>query len=185
MKSSHKISPFAAFLTLFLFFSVTFTTRAQDDIIAFDSEKWTLVSGEIVEYLGRKALAGAAVLNDVEFENGVIEFDLAVTGQSGYPGVSFRVQSPDNYENFYIRPHRGGLYPDALQYTPHFNGVSGWQLYNGEGFTAGYDFPENEWMHFKLEICGSQARVFIDSAAEPVLIIHELKHGPCRVSIRE
>ncbi|MCP4713046.1 MAG: hypothetical protein GY869_30830, partial [Planctomycetes bacterium] len=33
--------------------------------------------------------------------------------------------------------HRSGLYTDALQYSAVFNNIAGWQLYNGDGATAG------------------------------------------------
>jgi len=114
--------------------------------------------------MDRKCLIGSAFLKDVEFENGVIEVDLAVAGQKArtYPGLIFRIQSPGNYEHVYIRPHRASLYPDAIQYVPAFNGIDGWQLYNGENYTSAADIPYNKWVHFKLEVSGSQARLFMD-----------------------
>jgi sugar lactone lactonase YvrE len=145
--------------------------------IKFDSDKWELKDAEIIQYLGRKALMGSAILKDIEFENGIIEVDIAVTGARSYPGINFRIQSEDNYERFYIRPHRAGMYPDALQYTPVFNKVAGWQLYNGKGFTAGANIPTNQWIHLKIEIYRKQARVFINNGKKPSLIINDLKHG--------
>ena len=41
-----------------------------------------------------------------------------------YAGVNFRIQSGTDYEQFYIRPHRAPFYPDAIQYTPVFNGMA-------------------------------------------------------------
>jgi len=151
--------------------------QAQSDIIDFESSRWNLIDADIVDRLGRTCLSGAAILNDVEFENGVIEVDVAVDGSRSYPGLIFRMQGEGNYERFYVRPHRAGLYPDALQYTPVINGVAGWQLYNGDGFTAGADIPTDEWVHLRLEVSGSQARVFLGRADEPALEIDELKHG--------
>ncbi len=74
--------------------------------------------GKLLDHLDRTAFMGTAILEDVNFKNGIIEYDMAVTGQRSYPGIFFRVQSQNDYEHFYIRPHRAGLYPDALQYTP-------------------------------------------------------------------
>jgi hypothetical protein len=145
--------------------------------VDFESDRWIVTRGEIVNHLGRKSLAGSAYLKDVEFENGVIEVDVAVSGARSYPGINFRMQTQDNGEHVYIRPHRAGLYPDAVQYAPIFNGVGGWQLYHGEGFTAGAAIPARQWIPLKMEISGTQARVYLNNAPEPALTIHNLKHG--------
>jgi len=147
------------------------------ETVPLSSDRWNVLAGALTERYGRECLAGAAVLGDVEFENGIIEVDLAIDGSRSYPGIVFRFQSEENYERVYIRPHRAGLYPDAVQYTPVFNRVAGWQLYNGDGYTAGAEFPEGEWFTLKLEVMGTQARVFVGGATEPALEIHELKHG--------
>lgn len=152
-------------------------SHAEGGVVPFDSDRWVTDKAEVVDYLGRKCLQGTAWLEDVAFENGVIEVDVAVSGARSYPGIIFRMQSQDEYERFYVRPHRAGLYPDALQYTPVFNGVAGWQLYHGPGFTAGCDLPANEWVHLKIEVKGSQARVYVGSNEKPALEIHHLKHG--------
>jgi hypothetical protein len=162
-----------------LLISLLFTcqyTEAQTRSIGFENEEWQLVNAEVVEHMGRQSLKGRAILSDIKFENGIIEVDVSVTGERSYPGVIFRIQG-GNFEHFYIRPHRAGLYPDALQYAPTFNGIGSWQLYNGEGFTAGIVLPENEWIHVKMEISGSQARVFIGDADNPALVIPNLQHG--------
>ncbi len=149
---------------------------AQESI-PFSSDRWNVLAGELTERYGRDCLAGTAMLGDVDFENGIVEVDLATNGSRSYPGIVFRLQSEENYERVYIRPHRAGLYPDAVQYTPVFNRVAGWQLYNGHGYTAGAEFPKGEWFTLKLEVMGTQARVFVDDATEPALEIHDLKHG--------
>ena len=152
---------------------------AQNSTVDFESEQWVIQNGQVTEHLGTKSFMGYAFLKDVEFENGIIEVEIAVTGHKvrSYPGIVFRMQSERNYERFYVRPHRASLYPDALQYTPVINGIAGWQLYNGEGFTASVDFPPHQWVHLRMEILGTQARLYIEEAKQPALVIHELKHG--------
>ncbi|UCG92994.1 MAG: SMP-30/gluconolactonase/LRE family protein [candidate division WOR-3 bacterium] len=172
-------------LFLLSFTVLSIKVFAQTDGIDFESGRWVLDNAQIVEHLDRKSLIGYAFLRDADFENGIIEADIAVTGHKvrSYPGIIFRMQSEENYENFYIRPHRASLYPDALQYTPVTNGISSWQLYNGEGFTASADIPPNQWIHLKMEISGKQARVYIDNAQQPALIINDLKHGVSKGTI--
>ncbi|KAA3656768.1 MAG: hypothetical protein DWQ10_14710, partial [Calditrichaeota bacterium] len=159
------------------------TLSAQEEIQEFKEENWQLFNGNIVEHLGRKSLTGSAALKNIEFENGVIEFDIAVTGQRSYPGIRFRAQSRANAENVYIRPHLNRISPDALQYTPVFNNEACWQLYNGDGFTSGIDIPTNEWVHFKLAVSGSQARVTIGETDTQTLKIDYLQHGRSKGSI--
>ncbi len=150
---------------------------AASGAVEFDSDHWVFKNAEVKEYLGRKCLHGYALLKDVLFENGVIEVDLAVTGASSYPGFVFRVQSDRDYERIYLRPHRAGLYPDAVQYTPVFNGIAGWQLYNGSGYTAGVELPPDRWIHLKLEVSGTQAKLYVEEMERPVLEMYDLKHG--------
>lgn len=158
---------------------------AQENFIDFESDQWDRANAQIVQFLDRKCLIGSAFLKDVEFENGVIEVDIAVTGQKArtYPGVLFRVQSQGDYERFYIRPHRASLYPDAIQYVPAFNGIDSWQLYNGENYTSVADIPDNQWVHFKLEVSGSQARLFMGDMDQPAFVMNDLKHGVSKGSI--
>ena len=175
-------------LTFLLFlFAITFipvrSVNAQDDVIAFDSDRWVVLNGEEVSLFGRRCFSGAAYLKDVEFENGVIEVDVAVDGSRSYPGLIFRLRSLRDYERVYLRPHRAGLYPDAIQYTPVINGIAGWQLYNGDGYTAGARIPIGEWLHLRLEVSGEQARLYLDGEGGPALAMRHLGHGASRGSI--
>jgi len=161
-------------LILFLF-SIPLI-QAQDGIIPFDSDQWSIANGEVTEYLGKTCFTGRASLNGIEFTNGTIEFDLAVTGERTYPGVYFRVQGPGEYEQFYIRPHRI-WYDDVLQYAPAHKGASCWQLFHGEGCTAGYELASEQWVHFRMEVMDDQARIFINDDPEAALLISHLNHG--------
>lgn len=62
-------------------------------------------------------------------------------------------------------------------YTPVINRIAGWQLYQGNGFSAAGEIPTGEWVRLKLEVSGDRARVFLGDSQEPTLEIHELKHG--------
>lgn len=151
-------------------------TATEAEIVPFDDQHWNLSGGQVVEHLGRTALAGSAVLKDVEFLDGVVEFEMALDGSRGYPGLSFRRQSPGDYEHFYIRPHNSNK-PEALQYAPVFGGVSCWQLYH-EGYIAQAEIPAGRWIPVRLEIKGSQARVFFDNMEQPALVVTHLQRDP-------
>ena len=152
----------------------------------FTDEKWVIKANEsqVVEHLGRPSLrlkGGTATVADLDLKNAMIEFDLAVTGERGFAGLMFRIQDDANYEHFYIRPHQSGK-PDANQYTPVFNGVSGWQLYHGEDYATPQDYETNEWINIKVLYAGNKAQVFINSD-EPVLHIQDLKRSDFNGSI--
>lgn len=150
---------------------------AQVHRVDFESDRWVMGNARLVDHLDRPCLIGMAYLGDVEFRNGVITVDIAVDGRRSYPGLLFRMQSEENYEHVYVRPHRAGLYTDAVQYAPVINGISCWQLFNGEGYTAAVELPENEWIGMRIEVAGGQARVYIGESPEPVLVITGLGHG--------
>jgi hypothetical protein len=121
----------------------------------FDDDHWNLAGAQVVEHLGRTALLGSAMLKDVQFGDGVVEVDIALERERGYPGFAFHVAGPGASESIYIRPHRAGLYADAVQYTPVFNGVSSWQLYSGSRLhKPRADSHAGEWVTLRLEIEG-------------------------------
>jgi sugar lactone lactonase YvrE len=148
------------------------------DPIEFTADRWDLSGATVTDYLGRASLAGAAVLHDSLFQDGVIEVDLAVSGGPGYPGLLFRMASDNDYERVYLRPHRAGRYPDAIHYAPSYRGVTGWQLYFGDGYTAGVQLPPGEWIHLRLEFSGTQARLFVGDAPAPALTMDHLARDP-------
>jgi DNA-binding beta-propeller fold protein YncE len=149
---------------------------AQEDIVDFESDQWILRGSTVVTHLEQKSLRGSAFLKGVEFQNGVIDVDMTFDGTRAFGGIVFRMKMTGDYEQFYIRPHKS-RFPDALQYTPVTKGLSSWQLFSGDGFTAAAEIPWNQWIHVKLEVSGTQARVYLDHAEKPALVVHDLKHG--------
>ncbi len=132
---------------------------------------------KFLEYKGKTALYledGSARLKDSQFGTGIIEFDMAFEQGRKFLGIHFRIQERGNYEEFYIRPHQSGN-PDAMQYTPVFNGLAGWQLYHGDGYSTAYDYNFNEWNHFRLVIGSDRMEVFINDMSQPILKVHDLK----------
>ena len=78
--------------TMILACSVLTAHTTEVEEVAVDSERWQLAGGRVVDHLGRPALAGGATLDDVEFSDGSIEVDVAVTGATSYPGIDFRIK---------------------------------------------------------------------------------------------
>ncbi|KAA0250515.1 MAG: hypothetical protein EDX89_22685 [Acidobacteria bacterium] len=177
-----------AFLAALAFVAALPLRAADPDpggAIDFGTDRWTVQRGAVTEHLGRRCFAGSAFLKDAVFEDGVVEVDVAVTGARSYPGVLFRMASPGDFERVYLRPHRAGPsgYPDAVQYVPGFNGVDGWQLYSGPGYTAAATIPAGSWIRLRVEVKGTQARVFLGDSERPVLRIPRLERGPGRGTV--
>jgi hypothetical protein len=108
--------------------------------------------------------------------DGAIEVELAVGPERGFHGVVWRVRDDENFESFFVRPHQVGN-PDAVQYTPVFNGISSWQLYHGPGFWAPVSFPIGDWFRIRVVFSGTRAEVYFGDLVEPALTVRELK-GP-------
>jgi hypothetical protein len=147
--------------------------------VAVDSPRWTFEGDEhkVIAFQGKRALylhGANAKLMDADFEAGVIEFDVVLpNNKQSFPGVVFRGQDDGNYEHFYFRPHQNGN-PDANQYTPVINGMTGWQIYSGTNYQTQTTYRLNQWFHVRMEIADDSARIYIDSA-QPTLVVHDLK----------
>lgn len=164
-----------------LLFSSVPRALAQNGAVPFDTERWSFDAerGAVVTHLGRRSLRlqnTSATLKGVTMQDGTIEVDVSMPSVRGFAYIQFRKQDEANGEIFYVRMHKSGN-PDALQYAPRDNGVTAWQLYHGEGYTAPATFSKDAWTHVRLEVAGSQARVFIGDAADPVMVVPELKRG--------
>lgn len=150
--------------------------------VPFDSPRWKITGQEAVKetHLGQPALRlklGQALLPDADFKNGVIEFDIALSKARCFPGIDFRMQDSANCEEYYLRPHQSGN-PDAMQYTPVYNGMGGFQLYYGAGYNNRVELPFDRWLHIKMVVKEKEAEIFFDNKPEPVLYINRLDRAP-------
>jgi len=155
---------------------------AEEQKLAFTAEGWELSGADsrIEDYLGRESLrlrTGRAIRRDVAFQDGTIEVDMAVTPHRAFAYLQFRIQRDGEYEAIWFRTHKSG-HPDAIQYSPIFQGASSWQLYHGPDATAAAPLPPGEWIHLKLVLSGRRAALFVGSEREPRLVIPRLAREP-------
>ena len=183
-------------LSAIVFLSSILTTANSQNIIPFSDKRWKIVGqGQMTEfYKGYECiyLKGArATLPDVQFLNGIIEFDICLTEQAAFAGFFFRQTDPGNYEELYFRAHQSGN-PDSYQYTPVFNGDAAWQLYHDQfepvndgyihwkpraelnGFNGVIEYPFERWVHVKLLVKNDKAELYFDNKPEPAAIIKKL-----------
>jgi len=138
-----------------------------------------LPAGTAAEHLGRACVElddSAPVLvtvGDVELLDGTLELDLVVSAERSFPGVAWRIQ-PDAHESFFVRPHQSGN-DDAVQYTPVFNDVSGWQLYHGAGFWSPATIPVDEWFTLRVSFAADRGEAYIGDLSQPALVFGRLR----------
>lgn len=132
-----------------------------------------------------------AIVEDVEFGDGTIEVELAGQpapgaqgGARGFVGVAFRVREDDGtYDCFYLRPTNGRAEDQlrrnhSAQYISHPH----WTWFRLRAETPGQyetyvDIGPAEWIAVKIEVAGEKARLYVNGAARPTLIVNDLKSG--------
>jgi hypothetical protein len=127
-----------------------------------------------VSYLGRPALyinRGVALVRGAAMENGTLDLDVAASDTTNFVGVAFRAASPRFSNVLFLRPGASGT-EEAVQYGPAFNSLGvAWQVYHGDGANAVAEVPRNRWVHVRLELDGPAARLYVDSATAPTLVV--------------
>lgn len=171
------LRPVRALVSASLLLTVSGEAGAQ--AIAWDDDRWRIEAGEssVERHQGRESLRlanGTAWLDGLELRNGTISFELFASEDLGFHGVAFRAVDDGNYEHFYLRPFVSGN-PDATQYTPVFNGVSGWQIYSGPRFGLPVYVDTDEWVHVELRVQDRVAEVLIDGE---LLVFPALQRSP-------
>lgn len=156
------------------------------------------VDGQVVAYRGRRAVrlvenrnaSTIAVLKGVTFKDGVIEAEVAGVpraganqGARGFIGIAFRVQNPETYEAFYIRPTNGRA-DDQLRRNHATQYISEpewpWHRLRKEdpGVYESYaDLQPGVWTKMKIVVSGTKAQLYVNGAEQPCLIVNDLKHG--------
>ena len=132
-----------------------------------------------------------ALLDRAEFKDGTIEIDVAGAPRAGMPpdsrgfiGVSFRTGAHGEWsEVFYLRPTNGRANDQirrnqAVQYVsdPEFS----WRRLREETpgvYEAYVDLEPGAWTSMKIVVAGSTARLYVNGASQPCLVINDLKHG--------
>ena len=176
--------------------------RQQPAGLALDKLELRNVKAEAVTYLGRSATrvtdAGPEGLDDAgrlavvpgtAFQDGTIEVNLsgdtapnAPANLRGFVGMAFRV-TPDksHFECFYLRP-KNGRAEDQLQRNHSLQYISipgfGWEKLRSESpgkYESYVDLVPGQWTQVKIQVVGSRARLYVNRAEQPVLVVNDLK----------
>jgi hypothetical protein len=165
---------------------------------------------EVAEYHGRRAVRlikrenerteanaqneSLAIVTGTDFKDGTIEAEVAGMPAAGAPadargfiGIAFRVAGHgEKFECFYLRPTNGRA-EDQLRRNHSVQYVSSpdypWYRLRKEnpGVYESYaDMVAGEWTKIKIEVEGTKARLYVNGAAQPSLIVNDLKLGEGR-----
>jgi hypothetical protein len=157
------------------------------------------LNAAVAAYQGKEATrlidhdgnGGLALLKGSSFKDGAIEVELAgkpsagsFAAARGFVGIAFRVQSGGSkYECIYLRPTNGRA-DDMLrrnhstQYTsePEW----GWERLRQESpgvYESYVDLEAGAWTRYKIVVKGRRAELYVHDAAQPCLIVKDLKLG--------
>jgi hypothetical protein len=158
------------------------------------------VKVEGVEYKGKRAIKlvesgdvangeAYAIVNGATFHNGEIELELAgqpaggaAAAARGFIGIAFRMHN-GQFEYIYLRPTNGRADDQvrrnhSAQYSEHPDfsfAVSRAQA--PEKYESYVDLEPGAWTRYRITVEGSKARLYVHGAAQPCLIVNDLKLG--------
>lgn len=133
---------------------------------------------------------GIAMLRGVTMQNGEIELEVAgepgptaSPDARGFVGIAFRVKDERHMEVIYLRPTNGRAddqvrrnHTVQYEYFPDFP----WERLRRE-FPKKYetyvDLESGAWTRIRIVIDGLKARLYVHGAAQPTLIVNDMK-GP-------
>ncbi len=132
-----------------------------------------------------------AIVAGVDFGNGTIEVELAGSpapgaqgGARGFVGVAWRLQDDNHtYDCFYLRPTNGRADDQerrnhSAQYISHPDWT--WYRFRSETpskYETYVDIVPSEWIQVKITVEGEKARLYVNGAEQPTLIVNDVKSG--------
>jgi hypothetical protein len=189
------------------FISILLSAFSYAQRIPFDSSRLEAVNAtmSIDKWMGSdvvKVIKDSAIkafdeptfvkIKGIDFKNGSIEVKVlsrllkaAPDFSRGFIGIAFRINdSNTKYESIYLRPLNARVDDQlrrnhSIQYYsyPDFK-FDRLRKESPERYEAYADMEMNKWITMRIEVKGSQAKLFLDKNAQPALIINDLKQGP-------
>jgi hypothetical protein len=195
----NKPFPSAAIVTracLLVLAAISLSAQSVDRLVAKN------VSIAQTDYKGRRAIQvlatpGAAnatsyaVIKGASFRDGTIEVDVAGQpavgageGARGFIGIAFRLHANGSYEYIYLRPTNGRADDQvrrnhSTQYGsyPDFDFARSRQEAPGK-YESYVDLQPGVWTKYRIEVEGRKARLYVNGAEQPCLIVNDLKLEP-------
>jgi len=132
-----------------------------------------------------------AVIQDLEFSNGIIEAEIAgapapgaFEGARGFLGIAFRMQKDaHSYDAFYLRPTNGRAEDqERRNRSAQYISQPTWPWFrlrkeSPAKYESYVDLVPGVWTKIKIEVRGEQARLYVHDQPQPTLIVNDLKSG--------
>ena len=155
---------------------------------------------QAVDYMGKRAVKviedgqvpngeAYAVVKGTNFHNGEIELEVAGKpaegsqgGARGFIGLGFRMQN-GKFEYIYLRPTNGRADDQvrrnhSTQYSAHPDfGFNVSRQEAPEKYESYVDLEVGVWTKMRITVEGTKARLYVHGAAQPCLIVNDLKLG--------
>lgn len=144
-----------------------------------------------VRITNAKANDAIGIVKGSKFSNGTLELNVAgapgpgaSTTARGFIGLAFRIQGHgDKYEYFYLRPTNGRADDQvrrnhSAQYASHPDYP--WQRLRKEEpekYESYVDLEPAVWTAMKIVVSGQSAKLYVNGAAQPCLIVNDMKLG--------
>lgn len=133
-----------------------------------------------------------AVIEGVEFGNGTIEIEVsgqpaagAQQGARGFVGIAWRLQDDNKtYDCFYLRPTNGRADDQVRRnHTAQYISHPEWTWFRFRNETPSKyetyaDIGPGEWIQVRIVVDGEQARLHVNGAEQPTLVVNDVKSGP-------
>jgi hypothetical protein len=138
-----------------------------------------------------------AVIPGSSFQDGTMEVNLsgdtapgAPPNARGFVGIAFRITADrSHFECFYLRP-KNGRAEDQLQRNHSVQYISipgfGWEKLRSDtpGKYESYaDLVPGQWTQMKIQVAGSRARLYVNGAEQPALMVNDLKQSSANGAI--
>jgi hypothetical protein len=142
-----------------------------------------------------------AIVSASDFKNGTIEVEVAGSPRPGAPadargfiGIAFRLQDRDQdhvsdhhagarYEDIYLRPTNGRA-DDQLRrnHSVQYESIpdhpwSRLRKENPGSYESYVDLEAGAWTKMKIVVSGTSARLYVNGAGQPCLVVNDLKLG--------
>ena len=133
---------------------------AQSGNVPLTPEAWIATDSiRFLSYLGRPSLyinRGVALARGASMENGTLDLDVAASDTTNFLGVrnhAVQYASDPEFPWYRLRKESPGVYESYA------------------------DMEAGAWTTMKIEVTGTKARLYVNGAAQPCLVINDLKHG--------
>lgn len=134
--------------------------------------------------LNARAGTGIAWIKGLNFQEGIIEFDLSGENlrEKSFVGIAFHGQNDQTYDCIYFRPYLFQTKdPIEKNYMVQYISLPQYDWFNLRSekpgkFESRIDQPPapDSWFHVKLEVSAQNVKVFVNDQAQPALAITKL-----------